>query len=499
MTSIVEPIIARAESDGGRPALRYGPQVVSYRELVRSALSFAGVLAALPSKQRPIAVEATRRVETVTAILGILCSGRAYLPLSPRDPPARRRRIIASAGAEYLVAASGAAYAHVSGAKLIRPPALSVTGDIEHSAVTPTPGSIAYVFFTSGSTGAPKGVPLTHENASAFVGWATGAFDLRPTDRIGACAPLFFDLSIFDLFVGLGAGASLILVPENVAMFGRASVRYLRDAEVSVLYTVPSALRVMLAAWPEQGVLSCLRLLLLAGEPFPTDQLDTLRRVAPRAELYNLYGPIETNVVSAFAVPRNWAAGDPVPIGAAVSGATLGILRDDGTLASTPDVVGEMVVSGPSVFEGYLATDPTPPDPFVELGGRRWYRTGDLCLTRRDDSLAYRGRRDDRIKRQGFLVELGEVEAVLAGAPGVAIAAAVAVGRDTADAAIHGYVVARVGAESVRPREVVRWCSHFLPRYMWPSVVHVVNELPLVSTGKVDRRLLAAVANGGDP
>lgn len=489
MSSIVEPIIAGATAHGDRPALRAGDRAVSYRELMRAALAFGDSLRGAGDR---VAVEATRTPETVAAILGILCAGKSYLPLNPAEPRLRLRRILLSARTSTVVARErfGAAG---DGVVVIAPPDLAGTANVLGSSFAPpAPESEAYVFFTSGSTGAPKGVPLTHANASAFVNWAKATFELEPGDRVGACSPLFFDLSILDLFAGLGAGASVVLVPDDVAKFPRACVEHLRTAAVTVLYTVPSALRSMLAAWPAGGALESLRLLLLAGEAFPTAELDTVRQVAPRATLHNLFGPIESNVVSAFPVPPDWPAGTSVPIGWAVSGAKLAVVSEHGAPHTQPGTSGEIVVRGPSVFHGYLPGADAPPDPFVEVEGRRWYRTGDIGEIGADGAFHYRGRTDDRVKCRGFLVEPAEVEAVLAGAPGVAGAAAVAVGRDTSEPAIHAFVVPRSG--SVQPRQVISWCAGQLPRYMWPAEVHVMEELPVGWTGKLDRLQLGRLA-----
>jgi amino acid adenylation domain-containing protein len=489
MSSILDPIVAAAESRGDRAALLAGDRMVSYGELVRAALAFGGVLRG--SGER-VAVEATRTPETVAAILGVLCAGKSYVPLNPGDPPLRQRRILRSARASHVVA--GERFRGVGhGVTVIAPPELAgIAGVPARPFAPPAPEREAYVFFTSGSTGAPKGVPLTHANARAFVDWAKAAFELGPDDRIGACSPLFFDISVLDVFAGLGAGASVVLVPDHVTRFPRACFEYLRAAAVSVLYTVPSALRTILAARPPGGALDSLRLLLLAGEPFPAADLDAVRAAAPGAALHNLYGPIEANVVSAFAVPRDWPAGVPVPIGWAASGATLAIASEQDTPVTEAGASGEIVVRGPSVFHGYLPGPGAPPTPFVEVEGRRWYRTGDLGEIGADGAFRYRGRDDDRIKCRGFLVELAEVEAALACAPDVVGAAAVAVGHDTADPAIHAFVVSR--SRAVEAREVISWCMARLPRYMWPAEVHVVDELPVARTGKVDRLHLGRLA-----
>ncbi len=469
---LVAPILAGAAAEPDRTALRFRGATVSYGELARRVgAGGGGGGGGGPPRGGGGAGPATRTPDTVVAILGVLAAGWAYLPLNPGDPPARRDAILAHAGSSHAV----------DGAGLRR---------IGPGAPGRTTERTAVVFFTSGSTGAPKGVPVGSGNAAAFVEWAESVLRLGEHDRVGVYSPLFFDLSVLDLFVGLRSGSQLVLVPDDVVRFPRTTLDHLRDEAVTVLYTVPTALRALLAAAGDL-VLPGLRHVLLAGEPFPGDELPRIRALAPAAEVHNLYGPIETNVVTHFTVPAHWA-GSSVPIGTPAAGATLAVLDERAVLHALPAPVplqGELLVSGPSVFDGYLPGGPVPDDPFVVRDGRRWYRTGDLVDAEPDGPLGFRGRRDGRVKVHGFLVDLSEVEQALLRHQEVAQVAVVA-GDGRRGTELRAFVVPRsdagVAADALRA-----WCGEQLPRYMWPVAFETVDQLPVGRTGKIDRTRLA--------
>lgn len=481
-SGLVSAILRRAETDGDRRALVGPNRTLTYRELAQAVYAYAEVVSArVAPTTGPVALWAGRELETIVAQLGVMLAGHAYVPLNPADPPTRQRVVLAAAGVRHLV-----------GDDLPRP-RLDAVPTVAAAIAEPAADRLAYVLSTSGSTGVPKAVPITHGNALAFVTWAAATFGLGVDDVVGVYAPLYFDLAVLDVYVGLRSGATLVLVPDETARFGAAVHDVLASAGVTSLYAVPSAF--LAVARARRGVaLTALRQVLLAGETFPVNDFDLLRSAAPNAQWHNLYGPIETNVISHFAVPAAWPAGAALPIGDAASGATLALIDDDGRLVTTPGARGELVVSGPSVFDGYLDTGAPPPSPFIEAEGRRWFRTGDDVSVLLDAGLAFHGRRDHRFKRNGFLVEPAEIEAALRCEDAIAAAAVVTVpGR--AGPVVHAFVVPAHPDSTLTTRSVLRHCASLLPRFMWPERVHIVSHLPTGRTGKIDRTGLVALAS----
>jgi amino acid adenylation domain-containing protein len=490
--SIQEAVLEQARATPEAPALRFKDRSYSYRAVVGSALAFAReLLRERPSGNGPVAVLAAKSPEAVAGFLGALFAGAAYLPLDTRSPRARLQAILDRAAPRGLF--HGAAHAglarELAGAGLACAPLPEIAEDADLSlpAAPVAAGDLAYLLFTSGSTGEPKGVPISHGNAAAFVDWAAERFDLDAQDRVAVHAPLHFDLPVFDLYVGLRKGACLLLIPDEVVLFPEATSRLLAGEGATVLYAVPSALLAILKRGLEVRPLGPLRTLLYAGEEFPAAHLERLRRAVPGARIFNLYGPVETNVVTCFELDDR--PFERVPIGRAVAGAEIALLLDDGAVSAHGPRQGEIIVHGPSVFAGYWG-GAGPDRMWTDPAGKVWYRTGDLGYWREDGDLQFVGRRDSMIKTRGFRVELGEVEAVLHRHPEVAQAAVVARPDPDLTHTLHAFVVPAAGA-ALGEAALLRWCREHLPGYMVPAGIRVLRELPTGRSGKVDRLRLA--------
>jgi amino acid adenylation domain-containing protein len=343
---------------------------------------------------------------------------------------------------------------------------------------------------------------ITHRNALAFVDWAVREFALGPADRLSSHAPLHFDLSIFDIFGALAAGASLALIPDGTSTFPIRLAEWIAKNRISVWYSVPSILTLLLQKGRlERHDLSPLRLVLFAGEVFPTKFLRGVMAALPRAGFANLYGPTETNVITAYRVPPLPEGDDrPIPIGRACANTDLLIVADDGTRITEPGREGELHARGPTVAQGYWG-DPERtargfvPNPFQPAYAERVYRTGDIVTLRPDGNLDFLGRRDRMVKSRGYRIELDEIETVLYAHPQVKEAAVIAVPDEQIGSRILAFLASTDGAD---PRaEVKEHCGARLPRYMLPDVFELLPELPKTSTGKVDRTTLAARAKGG--
>lgn len=492
---------------------------LTYGELEARASSLAGVLRELGVAEGDrVGLYLDKQAHAVTGIYSVLEAGAAYVPLDPRAPPARLGYIVRDCGIRVLLTgveqASSWEALRREGAPLdamvvlgddpaaetLEAPAgvvLATSADIEAQAPlarAPRVGAddLAYVLYTSGSTGNPKGVMLSHRAALAFVDWAVERFRVTFEDRLSSHAPLHFDLSVFDLFAASHAGAAVVLVPAVDAMFPRAVARLIADDEITVWYSVPTALSALVTKGGlARGAFPKLRTILFAGEVFPTKYLRLLMALLPHVGFYNLYGPTETNVCTCHEVASP-PAGDaePIPIGKAISNVDVFALTEEGTVAG-PRESGELHVRGPTVMRGYWG-DPERtsrvlvPDP---LGGSELvYRTGDLVRRTEDGSFLFLGRRDGQIKSRGYRIELGEIETALHAHPAVVECAAVAVPDELVTNRIGAAVVTN---GNVTDAELARFCAEKLPAYMVPERFRFYDALPRTSTGKTDRALLS--------
>jgi acyl-coenzyme A synthetase/AMP-(fatty) acid ligase len=341
---------------------------------------------------------------------------------------------------------------------------------------------------------------ISHGNLHNFITWATREMSLGPDDVFSNHAGFHFDLSTFDLFACTASAGTLWLIPEDQAYAAKALARGIVEHGVTVWYSVPSVLSMLVASSAlDRPTAAGLRYVLFAGEVFPVKHLRGLIDTLPSSTgLYNLYGPTETNVCTYFKVdavdPERTA---PVPIGRAISGASLEIVDEDGSRVEPgDDRTGELVVSGPCVTLGYWRRDD---DPNTENHRRRTHATGDL-VSFEGDELIYRGRKDRMIKLRGYRVELGEIEAVIASHESVDEAAVIAVDDDQstrlvvycspAASTVPSESSPTAGTGGLTLMQMKTWCAANLPRYMIPNVLRRLDALPKTPNGKVDLRRL---------
>lgn len=468
---------------------------LTYRQLDELAERIAGALTVAGVRQGDrVVVWADKSSRTVAALQAVLRLDAAYVPVDATTPTERAATIITDCTASAVLAdpeqITAARAARLAGAALIdlsdlpALPARTVTVPRR----TPDPDDLAYILYTSGSTGHPKGVCLSHRNARAYVDWAVDELALTPTDRLSNHASLTFDLSVLDLYGAFAAGASVHLVPAALSSAPTDLVRFLRDTQISVWYSVPSALVLMMrdGALLDNPPPPALRTIVFAGEPFP---LPFVRQLAAwtAADLYNFYGPTETNVCTFHKVgPADLQRDRPVPIGRACSGDTLKVQTASGP-SDTAGTEGELLVHGPTVMLGYWGQPPPP----------RTYPTGDLVRVLPDGALDYLGRRDQMVKVRGYRVELGEVESVLAAHPQVADVAVTVVGTG-ADSRLHVFMVPRTGTPPGL-LSLKRHAARRLPLYMLPDRVSTVTAIPRTANGKTDRRALAEASTPPTP
>ncbi|OXY91417.1 amino acid adenylation domain-containing protein [Streptomyces diastatochromogenes] len=496
----LDGLLARAaRTYPDRPALVDGDRVWTYAELDDAVGRLAARLAG--QGVRPgdrIGVFIPKSAEAVIAIHAGLRAKAVVAPLDVRNPVVRTGRMLRQGGLTRLLTVASSeniARKAVGGDEV--PEVHDLDGGIgllrtqEQAPVEPLPEPArdgGYVLFTSGSTGVPKGVLLSHANVAHFAVWAAVETGLGPTDRIGSQAALTFDLSTYDLFSAAAAGACTVLMPERLKAFPADVVNWLTEHRISVLYAVPSLYVNML----ERGGIadafpSGLRTLVYAGEPFPPRPLETLLRLAGDRPVHNFYGPTETNVCTFLRVPPKWTAEQEATIGSAVPGDVVDVFDETGE--PTADR-GEIHVAGATVFLGYLVDgalhDPTRQVRFADGVVRRAYPTGDLGRRTSGGEFVLFGRKDSQIKRHGYRIDIGEIESVLLDSPGIRAAAVVA------KTGAHEGEVWAYTQGTVSERDVLGLLRTQLPLYMVPDRAVVLSAFPLNARGKTDRLTLAA-------
>jgi amino acid adenylation domain-containing protein len=460
-----------------------------------------------------VGVYLRKSIDSVASIFGILKAGAAYVPVDPGAPPARNayifgdctvkaiiieNRFVEKFSAEFasqdelpsllvLAGAGGGNYlkSALEGANTDNP---------ELPSFELSPDNLAYILYTSGSTGKPKGVMLSHQNALSFIDWCSEVFEPSEIDRFSSHAPFHFDLSILDIYVSLKHGATLVLVEEEIGKDPIRLASWISDKRISIWYSTPSILS-FLAQYGrlDQYGFPNLRFVLFAGEVFPIKHLRMLKDLLPKPRYFNLYGPTETNVCTYFEIPATIPVNHtkPFPIGKACSHYEnkIKVVDEHGHEVETGQE-GELIAAGPGVMQGYWnLPERTANAFFVDSSGQHWYKTGDVVVQDEDGNYLYVSRRDRMVKKRGYRVELGEIEAGLYKHPEVKEAAVIAMSNDENGVQIKAFLSFKNGHNPSRI-ELKRFCAENLPNYMIPDFFSFLESLPKTSTDKIDYQKL---------
>jgi amino acid adenylation domain-containing protein len=466
-----------------------GQQEITYRELNRRANQVADYLNSLGARPEAlVGLCVERSFALLVGVLGILKSGAAYVPLDWTYPPEHVRFMLEDTRAAILVTQQDLLqHIPATNARVV-----CLDGDweqiAEHDTGNPArvgdSGNLAYVMYTSGSTGMAKGVGVEHRSAVSFVHWAGETFPPEELTGVLASTSICFDLSIFELFVPLSWGGTVILADNAVDL---PSLPH--DRSISLINTVPSAIKDLLKAG---RIPSSVLVANLAGEKLSTQVVQQLYALPNIRKVYDLYGPSEATTYATFALR---AANGLATIGRPIANTQIYIL--DAEMQPCPvGVAGEIHIGGDGLARGYinrpeLTAEKFVPNPFSETPGARLYKTGDLARYWPDGNIEFIGRSDHQVKMRGYRIELGEIETVLAQHPGVHECIAVVREDAPEQKELVAYVVA--GSEGqLNTAELRRFLRERLPDYMVPSVFMTLPALPLMRNGKVDRDALPA-------
>lgn len=505
MLNLAGAALAHAQSQPAAPALIVGDRTWTYAGLGEVTTRVGGWLRASAGNAPRVGILASRSLETYAGILGAACAGGTYVPINPRQPAARIASILERARLSALIVDAAAA-AHLADSRIrgsLPPHVLTsvspdATGDAS-SAGFPVPVAsdhAAYIMFTSGTTGVPKGVVVTAGNVACFLSAVREQYGIHPGDRAGQFCETSFDVSVFEMFAAWAGGACVVVVPESQLM---APAGFIRREKLTVWTSVPSVIA-MLSRMKmlDAGMFPSLRVSFFIGEALPAKAARDWQAAAPASVVDNQYGPTEATVactVQRVADPLLETPGrGTVAIGRPYPEMEAEVVGEGGRFLSDGEI-GELALSGPQLAAGYLDDDEQTARRFPELdhprlGRRRWYRTGDLAYRDEAGVLHCLGRTDHQVKIMGHRVELEDLEAHLRAASGTDAVTAIAWPVVSGNAAgVAAFVCgANVPVAAIRDR-----LRELVPPYMVPRRIVEVDELPRSANGKIDRAALGAM------
>jgi tyrocidine synthetase III len=444
-----------------------------------------------------------RSLDMIVGILGILKAGGAYLPIDPEYPEARIKYMLKDSNANFLLkdSVSELDRSGLNACTVLEFEDLNFesVSDLDLCAAMVSSSNLAYVIYTSGSTGNPKGTPITHRNVNNYATWFIGAFQIEVEDRFSFTGSFCFDMSVTSLLVPLISGASIYTTREKIERDPQVYLRFLAENRISIVKLTPTQFRALKDFLKDED-LSALRYIILGGEAVDGDDVRDYLAIYNQQRIVNEYGPTETTVAIVYYIVDDAVARGlekiNIPIGKPIFNHRIYIL--DNNLGMVPiGVPGELCIAGDGLSEGYLNKPELTAEKFIMLNNElnnspeRIYRSGDLCMWLPDGNIEYLGRMDSQVKIRGFRIELGEIENQILKHNEVK-EAVVAARNENGEIALCAYLVSE---KEFDVQELREFLSLDLPDYMVPSYFALLEEIPLLPNGKVDRKNLPDLKN----
>lgn len=504
-------------------AVIYKSNAITYRQLDILSNQLAWVLRETGiEKGDRVGICLKKSIEEIVAIYGILKVGATYVPIEPSDPVQRIAFFIENCGIKALVTTEKTiANIYKEFPQLSQYLQWVILTDIKatedkekflpikivtwqevlrsHSHPLPTPDLIdcdlANITYTSGSTGQPKGVMVTHRSILNFASCFYHSLEIQPGERISHQLSSYFAASVVDIFTSIQAGATIVIVPPELPIFPIELADFIEGQQINIWFSVPSLLtQLILRGNLQQHQFPDLRKILFAGEVFPIQYLRQLIKMIPHVQYCNNYGSAETGARTYYLFKDISPDMTSVPIGKACANTELFVVNEQNEIASFGEV-GELYARGSSLMKGYWGNHQKTKEVLVSytvhphLGEEIVFRTGDLVKQDAEGNYIYVGRRNHIIKSRGYRIELGEIEKVIQNHPEVAEVAVIAIPDDEIGNQLKAVVVAKLGSQ-LKPSDLQYYCTQYIPKYMIPESVEFRYKIPKTSTGKVDRVLL---------
>ena len=499
---------------------------VTYADLDRQSSGLALRLAELGIKKGDrVGIMLPKSIESIVSLFGILKAGAIYVPIDPSAPLGRVGYIIKHCGIACLITSSRylVSLSAYPGDRTALPKALVIDEDWHvpdgydfpfeclpfatapderqsvFQSMEMSDSSPAYILHTSGSTGNPKGVAISHLNALTFVKMAADYFGISASDRFCNHAPLHFDLSVFDVFVAVKCGATIVLLPEQLSTFPVKLAEYIAQEQITIWNSVSSVLKILAdKGGLERHRYDSLRIVHFSGDIMPVRYLRQLRDHMANASFYNIYGQTEAN--SSLYYPIQELPADDswrIPVGKPFPNFEVFALSDAGEVVGRTGEEGELYVNSSTVALGYWGNDAMTrekfvPDPRCPFFTNTVYKTGDLVRIDEQGNYVFTGRKDHMIKSRGYRIELEEIETVLASHPDIMTAVVLPIPDELVGNRI-AVIIVPTDKRTMGKYDVIRHCASRLPNYMIPEIVEFRDSMPVTSSGKIDRKQLGDI------